>query len=375
MDFLRSIWPNSSTSVITIPQHNEGEFEDDLDLKVKALTYLFKRLNIENLPSFINDENGMFNLNSSGNSGSNEKLDTIYNKSEFERYLMSDGHRILIDWFKNRFRSICILSDTPQCPYEAELSKRNHFRFLILKSDSSDDEYIDLLVNSDIYTEYGIDRAVKQQIIKDILTRQRENRPSFKKQFNKNDRSNIILKYVSKLSEVVQIERIYQASIISKLETFKHNKITNSHPPIKEEQEDANKNNTENGVKVFPNTNIISRSRSTSPTRSDYSNSSRLPPVKLSPVKLAQPSSPTIPKLRSRSSSPVKSLKKKQSMTILKLDKSLNKSKEEEEEEKEKADTNEDELITKEDKVNLHSQAEQAVLSRVERESKLIREH
>ena len=44
-----------------------------------------------------------------------QKLDIMYNKSQFERLIVHDEHRVLIDWIKNRFRSLCILSDDP-CP-------------------------------------------------------------------------------------------------------------------------------------------------------------------------------------------------------------------------------------------------------------------
>ncbi|CAM9012612.1 unnamed protein product [Wickerhamomyces anomalus] len=88
-------------------------------------------------------------------------------------------------------------------------------------------------------------------------------------------------------------------------------------------------------------------------------------------MKLTPPSSPTksiytsSPRLRSRSSSPIKSLKKKQSMTILKIDKSLNKSQD--------SINHEENLISKDDKALIYNQSEQAVLFRVDRERKLLR--
>ncbi|CDR45683.1 CYFA0S19e01772g1_1 [Cyberlindnera fabianii] len=388
MEFLKSLWPNSSTNVITIPQHIEGELEDDLDLKVKALTYLFKRMNIENLPSFVNDGSGIYSFDNSSSSTSlgNEKLDAMYNKLEFERVLVSDEHRILIDWFKNRFRSICILSDTPKSPFERQLAK--NFRFTILHADAPDDVYVNTLLESNIYIEHPIDIDVKRQIVVDAIQAQRQLRPSHKKSFNKNDRSMIISKYIRRLSEVVQIERIYKASLISKLETYKSSKLGFIKETIDEFSETSFDGNEENGVRLFPS-NAVRSSRSRSPMRRQ-SNDSKPPlsPVKLnslpqlqqtSPIvgtaKLSPPSSPVRSssgspsrQLRSRSSSPVKSLKKKQSMTILKMDNSLSQS-----------DTTtttpgaDDEWVTKDEMSQIQIQSEQAVLFRVERERKLLR--
>lgn len=378
MEFLKSLWPNSSTNVITIPQHIEGELEDDLDLKVRALTYLFKRLDIEHLPAFLNDENGIYDLNGDVDPENyNEKLDTIYNKSEFERMLVNDEHRILVDWFKNRFRSICILSNTPKSEFCA-LGKS--FRFLVLRPDSSDDIYLDVLIHSDIYIEHPIDPIVKVDLLTDIIKSQRSLRPSYKKHFNKNDRSSIILQYVRKLSELVQVDRIYKATLLTKLEQYKVNTLG----LIKEDEMDpdisGDQSDLENGVKVFPTI----RSRSRSPVRR-HSNENASKPTLSKPLsqlklnaqlpppsqKLTPPSSPTrslhsSPRLRSRSNSPVKSLKKKQSMTLLKMDKSLNKS-------QDSLTTNEDNYLSRDEKSMIYTQSEHAVLFRVERERKLLR--
>jgi hypothetical protein len=373
MDFLRSLWPNTSSNVITIPQHIEGEMEDDLDLKVKALTYLFKRLDIESIAPFINDENGMYNFQGDSTI-SNEKLDTIYNKAEFERLLLSDEHRILVDWFKNRFRSLCILSNHPKSPFEKSLGKG--FHFIVLSADSEDEEYMTTLINSQIYIEHSVDNNVKRQILKDILKSQRLLRPSYKQGFNKNDRTNIILQYVRKLSETVQIERIYKASLITKLENCKMMKLGKINEIA---DKPATDDIEENGIRLFPGNTLRSGSRS--PVRRPSIESSPKPQVRaLSPVKLnsqLQPSfkleTPPSPakssltgpaRLRSRSSSPLKSLKKKQSMTLLKMDKSLS---------QQDDNISEDEWITRADMALLKTQAEQAVLTRVDRERKLVR--
>lgn len=371
MDFLKSLWPNTSSNVVNIPQHVEGELEDDLNLKVKALTYLFKRLAIESVAPFINDEHGFYSL-PGDKAFCNEKLDTIYNKPEFERMMQSNGHRILADWFKNRFRSVCILSARPDSHFNETLSK--NFHFVILPADSPDEVYMDVLIHSDIYVEHSVDPYVKRQILNEILKKQRQLRPSYKAEFNRNDRASVILQYVQKLSEVVQIERIYKASVIAKLEQFRSLKLDH----IKETLPVSIDENEEVGIKLFPSNALRSRS----PIRRDSNDGGALRPGQLkslSPVKLntlqLKPTTPSSspskasdlgysPRLRSRSNSPVKSLKKKQSMTILKMDRSLSVQSDE---------VSEDVLMTKSDRTVLRQQAEQAVLMRVERELKVIR--
>lgn len=377
MEFFKSLWPNTSTNIVTIPQHVEGEYEDDLDLKVRALAYLFKRLGIEDLPPFINDENGMFNLTGPIDCA-NEKLDAIYNKSEFERLLKSDEHRILVDWFKNRFRSLCILSGEPFSEFEHDLGR--NFRFVVLASDSSEKVYIDTLANSDIYMEHSVDMKLKESILRDVLQRQLELRPSVRSSFNKNDRANIILQYVRKLSEAVQIERIYRASLMSKLKTLRASKLGDLKEVVEEPTVDHTDDNSENqGICLFPSSALRS-SRSRSPVRRNSCESKPLvkplSPVKLnpdlswssssplaSPVKSIGSPNTTQTSMRSRSSSPIKSLKKKQSMTLLKMDRSLNDS----------SFSLEQDATSKIDTALLKSQAEQAVLVRVERELKLVR--
>lgn len=361
MEFLKSLFPNTSSNVVTIPSHEEGESEDDLDLKVRSLTYLFKRLDLENAPPFIS-ENNSFPMASNDHEVS-EKLDTIYNKEAFIALVLSNEHRILVDWFKNRFRSLCILSDIPSSTFERKLGRG--FRFAVLRPDSSDDHYVDTLVHSDIYVEHNVDVKVKREILKELIKQQRLLRPSYKQHFNRNDRAAIILSYVCKLSEIVQIERIYRASLITKLETVKNVKLGH----ISEQEDGYENENEELGARLYPSGSLRS-SRSKSPVRR-YSEGvpKVLTPIRLNSqaqTKLTPPSSPAkappppSSALRSRSSSPLKTLKKKSSMTLLKMDKLS------------QEEVPDDDWLSKNDMALLRSQAEQAVMLRVEREKRAV---
>jgi hypothetical protein len=237
-------------------------------------------------------------------------------------------------------------------------------------------------------------------------------KPSFKKTFNKDDRAVIILRYVERLSEVVQIERIYKASLISKLENDlvlgsnvlkPNNDLTLNN--IDEDEEDKNDNNrtlrkSRSPVRRYSN-DPQSTSRpvlGTSPVK--LSSIATLQPARITPTStpssspsratasiktfqdlnhsstslssLASNTSNSRPALRSRSSSPIKSVKKKQSMTLLKIDNSL------QHHSRATPTTSDSKSIDRtdgltQDEINLlKKQSENAVLSRLERERKLL---
>ncbi|OWB68874.1 hypothetical protein B5S33_g4941 [[Candida] boidinii] len=147
----------------------------------------------------------------------NDKLDIIYNKSQFEEIMIHDPYRILIDYTKNKYRSMLILSDLPK---EAKnLPKFNDptFEFLVLRPESTDEEYINILLNkSNIYCEHKINYQRKFEILNNILNNQRRFLASPLDKFNKNDRSKIIKLFVQKLAFHVQVERIFKATLKTK---------------------------------------------------------------------------------------------------------------------------------------------------------------
>lgn len=347
---LRTLWPSTNSTDISIPQYQDGEQEDNIELKVKALTYLFRRLRIEKLAHF-NPTHEFLLDNTVPN---HDKLDIVYNKEGFLRTFTKNEHRILIDWYKNKFRSIMILSDVPETANIHEKLGRNH-RFQILRPDAPDDEYIRVLVNSDLFIEHSIAIDTKTQIIKEVLQDQKKLKPSFKTTFNKSDRYSIILRYLEKMSEHVQIDRIYQVALIQR--TSLQGQIIQE----KRSKEDNNRN-------PYPRSprSPTRKSQITDSSSSIHSTSAR------KTNSLATSSSMNLSNIiptitiasRSRSTSPVKTLRKKASLTLLKLDNSLN----------DRAITQSDSFSTigKEESEQLYANSETAVRIRIERERRTL---
>lgn len=85
--------------------------------RIQSLLYLFRRLRINRLAAFsqgdtlkYSDEN---NDPTSGTASELAKWDAIYGKTEMEQILLSQKERVLIDWPKNKFRSLCVLPKEP----------------------------------------------------------------------------------------------------------------------------------------------------------------------------------------------------------------------------------------------------------------------
>lgn len=395
MNILKSLWPVPSETSISIPSHVEGEKEDSLDLKVKALTYFFKRFEIDRYPAFVSSFSNEYGLDLKlGKNSSNDRLDSAYNRDGFEHLILNNEHRILVDWVKNRFRSLLILSGLPSSI--KDINEINYlgkelagFKFSVLTPSDSDEKYIDIILKSGIYQEHGIDIELKVRTLKDIIQNQRDLKPSYKKTFNKDDRSTIILKYVEKLSEIVQIDRIYKASLLSKLETVTNNLKTDTLNNIDEDQElntktirlsrspvrrysnDQKSNLSSSPVKIPPLQNARLTPSST-PIASSIKTFQDLNQSSTSLSSLASNNSVSRPPsaLRSRSTSPVKTLKKKQSMTLLKMDNSL-------QQHTRTNSFNSDSVgpdgISKDEISILRKQSENAVLTRLEREKKLLK--
>ncbi|KAH3686490.1 hypothetical protein WICPIJ_002529 [Wickerhamomyces pijperi] len=382
MDILiRTIWPNTSTQEdISIPQYNSGDQEDNVDLQVKSLIYLFKRLQIDKLSHFNPTHEFTLDHETIQNA---DKLDIVYNLERFLVKFTDNQHRILIDWYKNRFRAFMILSQLPAKANVHEKLARN-FRFQVLRLESTQDEYVKALINSDLYIEHSVSLETKTQLALSAIEEQKQLKPSYKTQFNKTDRSQIILKYLERLSQYVQIDRIYQVSLIQKTKSLQAQTIAeepetessasglyrprSSRSPTRKPIQLQDTSSPTSTASVSPvrkvhNTNSTSTTGVTNKLQS-LSITNALNPTSTQSSPSASNASPI--SLRSRSTSPVKTIRKKQSMTLLKLDSSL----------PDKStgttigDTNT--TLTKEENDLLYSNAERAVLSRVERELKVL---
>ncbi|VVT45096.1 uncharacterized protein SAPINGB_P000636 [Magnusiomyces paraingens] len=117
-----------------LPLYRQGEAEDDLELQSISLQYMFRRCAIARSEAFcegpaararseshklddsetlIEEEFNTETITDAPEEELNEETDKKYNRTAFERALANDKFRILVDWRKNKFRSLCILSSTP----------------------------------------------------------------------------------------------------------------------------------------------------------------------------------------------------------------------------------------------------------------------
>ncbi|KAG5366875.1 hypothetical protein CJU89_1321 [Yarrowia sp. B02] len=251
------LWPSSTTPAITIPTYYQGDNEDHIDLQIKSLTFMYKRCNRQIhtpfrrdssedvskdvkeslmrhrlnkkrshqvLPTALSSEKHALRPSRSeedftGMTASEvEKLDIMYNRSEFERQLFNDQHRITIDWAKNKFRSVCILTAMPA--HSATLpviDKLNHVRFTLLKADASDEEYITTLADSDLYREHNIARNTRMRFARDCIDRTRDAKQPSSADFTKDERALIVRTFLQKLAVEVQVQRLYRGAFRERL--------------------------------------------------------------------------------------------------------------------------------------------------------------
>lgn len=107
----------ADSTTTTIPTYDSTK--DSINLQVKSLLYLFKRLKIYQLAPFLNRDNN-YELKYIGNTTIDNtnpihiKLDKIYNLERFLQILIyEDEYKILVDFTKNKFRSLCFMTEYP----------------------------------------------------------------------------------------------------------------------------------------------------------------------------------------------------------------------------------------------------------------------
>ncbi|VEU23713.1 DEKNAAC104873 [Brettanomyces naardenensis] len=220
---------------VNIPNYFAGELEDSIDLQIKSLLYDYRRLRINALTPFLkpsNSQSGNLQFDYITSTYTrvlpnddficNKKLDSIYNIERFKEEILNDPYRVLIDYPKNKLRAMLILSDSPSEVGELpELNSDQYFKFLILRPDDSDAQYINVLVNkSGMYHEHHASDKLKTRILRRVINRQRE---LVGNNFNKDDRANIIRSYLQKLALHIQVERIYRATLKRKQREMKEN--------------------------------------------------------------------------------------------------------------------------------------------------------
>lgn len=302
---------------LNIPYYFQGELEDSIDLQIKSLVYVFHRFKISSLKPFLryNDftddydfdyltTSSMKSLNgkiqqSNGKSIlMNDKLDIIYNVDHFKKQLLNDPYRILVDYTKNKFRSLLILSHHSSDFNEIPTLKISNFNFLVLQPNDPIEKYIDIIINkSGIYSEHKINNKIKVQILMRIINRvkksiQQQNTEGGDDQpiqLNKDDRAIIIKSYVQKLAFYIQVQRIYKAALKSKeremknkLFKFSTDKSIQSYKSLKSERSrmillpestSPSKNNSSNQVSIMDLDDTLNHSNSDYPYYSDTAES------------------------------------------------------------------------------------------------------
>lgn len=313
---------------VNIPYYIQGENEDSVVLQIKSLVYVFHRFKISNLKPFLkfNDitdeydfdyllsgsetQNKTSKNNSTNNKGilMNAKLDGIYNVDYFKTQLLNDPYRILVDYSKNKFRSLLILADYPNNLTDIPSLNTPNFYFLVLKPNDSIEKYIDIIINkSGIYSEHKINNKIKIKLLIKIIKRQRKhvfdsynaiinsngnnenNTNSNKTQplnldnvvLSKDDRAHIIRSYLQKLAFHIQVQRIYKAALKQKERDLKNkryhfstDKSIQSYKSIKSERSrmillpDSPSSPVKNDT-----TNSINTNTNTAPTTNSNSNS------------------------------------------------------------------------------------------------------
>lgn len=213
-------------SSLNVPQYQPGENADSLDLQVKALTYVFHRLQLAKMAPFVTCDRDsgevMLEFHPSAAAAAaprsvliTPKLDKVYNITGFCREITGDPHRVLVDWCKNKARSLFILSGLPPTVPLVDLGP--DFAFHILPPDASDEEYINVLVyQSEIYAEHKVDERVRLQCVQNALKRQRQSNQYSDLEpcvFSLDDRSEIIEGYLNRLAIHVQVTRLFNSKL------------------------------------------------------------------------------------------------------------------------------------------------------------------
>lgn len=287
---------------INKPNYIQGENEDSIPLQIKSLTYLFHRFKFYNLKPLLikkivendddNEEENIiydfdyFNIDEKDPSYNiliNEKLDSIYNIHYFKNQFLNDPYKILVDYNKNKFRSLLILSNEPSTNninYQNQIPINSNFKFLILNPINSINNYIDIIINnSNIYIEHKVNKKIKIEILKKIIKKQLKKididntniDDSTIINFSKDDRAIIISTYVQKLAFHIQVQRLYKATLKkkakSKTKSLSNRYSTNNLKNFDNINNYRKLKNKKSSLTLLPETSLSLSSSSSSTTK------------------------------------------------------------------------------------------------------------
>ncbi|CAH2354293.1 hypothetical protein CLIB1423_15S02894 [[Candida] railenensis] len=240
----------SSRPITKVPNYDEN---DSIDLQIKSLLYVFKRLQVNKFSSFYRQDpvskEYSFKYIASYSGGDSsayyDKLDSTYNLEGFKGILLHDEYRVMIDYGKNKYRSLCIVSELPSpnlsrpgSPVKGEPTSTTHnnhsaggevfppivdykdrpvknFGFVHLPCENiSIDMICNVLAHSPIYVEYvqiGFTSRYQyaKESVEDVVGTDNNNNIS-KMTLSKRQHALIIRKYLTTLAFNVQLSRIYE---------------------------------------------------------------------------------------------------------------------------------------------------------------------
>ncbi|KAI5955883.1 hypothetical protein KGF54_001385 [Candida jiufengensis] len=333
-DVLTSSSTTDSTSIPTFDQST-----DSINLQIKSLLYLFKRLKINKISPIV--KNGNLSYIDSKLINSTDpifaKLDKTYNLQYFQdEVLLNDEYRIIVDYIKNKFRSTCFISGKPTnlsrpgspvknqstnvqdnedlyndyppfVDYKERRIKNYKFIYFPLKNQSME-SIANILSSSDLYVEHSISFLKRYNIALESITKiLKHTKKDVKFDLTIEEKQKIILTYLKSLSFYVQLMRIYE-------------EYTKLHPLVFSLEHSVSKLSVKSDSPSSPN-----QSPSSSPTKSKPSTSSLYPysasSTSLSSSMMASPTK-SPPKLAHRKSTNL--LKSKPSISKLKLEELYN---------------------------------------------------
>lgn len=239
----------AASSPVTVPTFQQGANRDSTDLQIRSLLYLFKRLRINRLASFVNGsslkytDGKLWDEVLSGTDLNISKLDAMYNLSGFEKLLLLDEQRVLIDFPKNKFRMLCVLSELPSPNFSRPLSPVKgattsdemeggfpiikdykdryvqNFHFLLLPLDTkyTSPQLAAELANSSIYVEHFSYVTFPARVhtankaIRAVLGETAGEDSSIV--LSEDTKATLLAKYLAELAFLVQLIRIYDQHI------------------------------------------------------------------------------------------------------------------------------------------------------------------
>ncbi|KAI5969414.1 hypothetical protein CANMA_001481 [Candida margitis] len=213
---------------------------DSINLQIKSLLYLFKRLRIKKLASLVGQDGKLKYADTEvvvvfDNDPTFTKLDKTYNVAKFEAILLDDEYRVVVDFIKNKFRAMCFINEVPvnlsrpgspvrdqstntgsdkdEFPpfldYKERKSKLFEFTLFPISQHHTMESIASILSGSKIYIEHKVPFLKRYNIALAAIAKVMCTSPNAKFIINQDKKSKIIRNYLVLLATHVQVMRIY----------------------------------------------------------------------------------------------------------------------------------------------------------------------